>query len=274
MKFGKHNIVGRSVSGYSTSITLPDMGISFDCGVANHDAIQCNTVLITHGHLDHLGDICRQAYLRAMRGMEPTTFLVPHWLVKRVHELFTFWAKVQQARKCPYSIKIVGWNERVDICKDRFVRAFETDHRISSQGYVVVEERTRLAAKYRGTPGRELGRLRKEGADLDEVFEFPLVAFTGDPRASVFDGDLLALKAQVLISECTFVNGDVTVAEARKKGHVHISELAAKAHRFADVGTLVLTHFSQRHTNRHIEEAIASLPAALRTKTSYLPVGK
>jgi len=168
----------------------------------------------------------------------------------------------------------VGWNERLDIGKGRFVRAFETHHRIPSQGYVVTEERTRLAEKYRGTPGRELGRLRQEGADLDETFEVPLVAFTGDTRASVFDGDLLALKAQVLISECTFVNGDVTVAEARKKGHVHISELADKAYLFADVGTLVLTHFSKRHTNGDIEAAIASLPAALRTKTSYLPVGK
>jgi len=271
MKLNGITIRGRSVSGYGTSITLPDLGVSFDCGIANHDAVQCETVLITHAHLDHLGDIARHAYIRGMTGMEPTTFIVPEWLEGPVHEVFQFWAKVQEARKAPYTVKVARPGERVDIGKGRFVRSFKTIHRIRSQGYVLYEERTRLAAKYRGTPGKELGRLRREGAPIDEPFEFPLVGFTGDTRAAVYDG--VRLEASVLIVECTFLD-DVTVAEARKKGHTHITELAPKAERFDGVDALVLAHFSKRYSNRDIEAAIAKLPTCLREKTTYLPVGK
>ena len=270
MKVNGIHIVGRSVSGYGTSVALPEMGLLFDCGIANYEAVQCDTVLITHGHLDHFGDVARQAYIREMTGMSPTTFIVPPWLKNAVDETFTFWAKVQRARKITFDVRISG---RTRVRKDRLVQAFPTNHRIKSQGYVVVDERKRLKPEYQGLPGQELGRLRREGVVFEEIFTVPMVAFTGDTRATIYDEDILALKAKVLIVECTFLD-DVTVEEARKKGHTHISELAARADRFVDVGALVLTHFSKRYSNADIEAAIATLPESLREKTSYLRVGK
>jgi len=284
MKINGISIVGRSVSGYATAIALPEYGVVFDCGMATHDAVQCDTVVITHGHLDHLGDVVRHAYIRGMAGMAPKTkLIVPPWLEGRVHQLFAFWAKVQGARMAPYNLEVAGRDGggRVEVGQDRdepgrqrrFVRAFETFHRIRSQGYVLVEERKRLAPKYHGLSGHELGRLSREGVSVNELFEVPLVGFTGDTTAEVFTRDLLALKAKVLIVECTFL-GDVTVGEARKKGHTHIDELGALADRFEGVEALVLAHFSKRYTNRVIEKAIATLPSGLREKTTYLPVGR
>ena len=273
MRVNDIQIVGRSVSGYATAIALPEYGVCFDCGIATHHATQSEHVLITHGHLDHFGGIARHAYIRGMVGMADSQFLVPSWLQKHVHQRMRFWSEVQEARRAPYGVTVVEDGKRVKIGKGRFVRSFATDHRIRSQGYVLIEERKRLRPDLVGTPGRELGRLRREGVDIDEKFEVPLVAFTGDTRATVFDRDILALQAKVLIVECTFLD-DVTVGEARKKGHVHITELAERAERFSGVESLVLAHFSKRYSNRYIEQAIASLPKALREKTTHLPVAK
>lgn len=272
MKINGIEIRGRSVSGYATAIALPEFDLVFDCGMATHDAIQAENVAITHGHLDHFGGIARHAYIRGMTGMPSSQFLVPGWLVPYVHKTMRFWGEVQEARKAPYGVTAVLPEQRVNLGKGRFLRAFKTHHRIQSQGYVLVEERKRLKPEFVGTPGKELGRMRREGVEFEDVFEVPLVGFTGDTRARLFDS--YQPEAKVFIVEATFIDDEVTVAEARKKGHVHLDELAARPEVFDKVETLMLAHFSKRHTNADIEAAIAKLPKELREKTTFLPVAK
>jgi len=271
MKVNGIEIKGRSVSGYATVVALPEYGVCFDCGMAIHDAVQSETVCITHGHLDHFGDVARHAYIRGMTGMASSLFVVPLSLTGRVEELMAYWAKVQEARRAPYRTTTLRAGDSLGIRSHRIIRSFETDHRIPSQGYMLLEDRKRLKPEFVGVDGRELGRMRKEGIRFEDVFEVPLVAFTGDTMASLYDR--VKFEVKVLIAECTFLN-DVTVDEAHKKGHTHITELAAKADRFEGVEALVLTHFSKRYGNKDIEAAIASLPASLRAKTTFLPVGK
>jgi ribonuclease Z len=273
MRVNGFEVVGRSVSGYATAVALPEYGLSFDCGMATHDSVQCEHVAVTHGHLDHFGGVARHAYLRGMTGMAHSQFLVPPWLVQPTHQMMQFWAEVQEARKAPYGVTAVSPDKRVNLGKGRFLRAFTTDHRVKSQGYVLVEERKRLKPEFVGVDGRELGRLRREGAAFEETFEVPLVGFTGDTRARLFN--TFKPEAKVFLVECTFLDdSEVTVEEARKKGHVHLSELAARPEVFEKVEALVLCHFSKRHTNREVEAAVAQLPQELREKTTFLPVAR
>lgn len=273
MRLCNIEISGRSVSGFDTSITLPELGISLDCGQGTAQARQCQTVLITHGHLDHFGGIVRHAYIRHMTDMEPSVFVVPPFLEVAVHEQFTFWAKVQRAQKADYKVVVAAPGEKVDLGGKRFVRPFKTIHRIPSQGYVIGETRKRLKPEFVGMEGKKLGELRRQGVDFEEEFEVLLVAFTGDTVAKVFDHDIEALKAKVLITECTFLDGvdEVSVQEAHKKGHVHIRELAERSERFQNDAVL-LAHFSHRYNNEDIKDAIWRLPEPLRSKTTYLPV--
>lgn len=271
MRVNRIAIRGRSVSGYATAVALPEYGVCFDCGMAFHDAIQCEHVCITHGHLDHFGGVARHAYIRGMTGMAASQFLVPIALNGRVEEMMNFWAQVQRARRAPFMTYVVEPGRTTFLGKDRFLRAFATDHRIPSQGYLLYEERKRLKPEFVGIEGAELGRMRREGIKFEEVFEAPLVAFTGDTRATLYDR--VAFKVRVLIAECTFLN-DVSLEEAHQKGHTHIAELSAKADKFDGVEALVLTHFSKRYDNRAIDKAIATLPESLRAKTTFLPVGK
>ena len=268
-------IDGRSVSGFETVIALPEYNLCFDIGMVTHEAKQAEHVAITHGHFDHFGAVTKHAYLRGMLSMSPSQYIVPPWLVDHLHNDFAHWARVQEARKAPYGVTKLMPTGRVKIAKGRFLHAFATNHRIRSQGYVLVDERSKLKPEFVGTPGQELGRLRKEGVVFTDTIQVPLVAFTGDTRADVFDGiPSLVMRSKVLMVECTFLD-DVTEKEALEKGHVHIDQLARRAKQFKDVGRVVLVHFSKRYTNKEIERAIRDrLPKELREKTVHLPVGK
>lgn len=269
MRVNGIEIVGHSVSGYSTSVAIPEYNVAFDCGRATRTTIKCENLALTHGHLDHMADIARHAYLRQMGAMSPSRFITPPWLVSPIHHTFAFWSEVQEAKRAPYETVRAVVGDRVDVGNNRYLYPFMTDHRISSQGYTLIEERKRLRAEFRGRPGPELAQLRNEGVDFSEVFEVPLVVFTGDTRISVLDRNLFETK--VLIMECTFLDGDVK--DAHDKGHIHLDQIAEREDRLSGVEALVLCHFSQRYTDRDIKIALNRLPSGLREKTSFLPGG-
>jgi ribonuclease Z len=275
MKLAGIEIVGESVSGFGTAISLPELGIALDCGVITPATMACQHVLITHAHMDHLHCAVRHMYLRDMTGSpHKSIFYVPAWLEEDLHILFAHWAKMQCRRNSPpHEIVVVRPGDTVQLRKGLVVKAFKTIHRIPSQGYVISDVRQKLKPEFEGVEGREIGRLRKSGVEVTSRLEVPLVAFTGDTKASVFDRcPAEVLRAKVLITECTFMGEEQTPAFARKRGHVHMDELAERADLFKNEA-LLLAHFSQRYKNREIEAAMeATLPNSLLKKASYLPI--
>lgn len=248
----------QSVSGYATAITLPEMNVCFDMGTATTEAASCQNVMITHGHLDHFNDVARHAYIRNMCGAPRSRFFVPPFLVDSVHDMMSFWARIQKAKKVEYEVIPVAHGNRVQIEHNRYVVPFRTVHRIASQGYAILEERERVKPEYVGLEGREYARLRKEGVTFSQKVDVPLVTFTGDTQARVLNNDnealALALQSKVFIMECTFLD-DQTVEFAQSRGHTHISEIADRRDRIK--GELVLAHFSKRYTNRDVETSIS-----------------
>ena len=273
MQLCKMQIGGRSVSGFATGITLPHMGILLDCGQANAQARQCPMVLLTHAHLDHFGGIIRHAYIRYMTKMSPSIFVVPDHMVEMVHEQFRFWAKAQKTRVIDYKVLVAKPGEILRLDKQKYIRSFRTIHRIPSQGYVIGETRKKLKSEYQGLEGPELGALRSKGVQVHKTVDVPLIAFTGDTQASVFDtlGAKEALQAKVLITECTFIDEEVSLKEAHRKGHVHLDELVSREGLFQNEAIL-LAHFSHRYGNKDVERAIEKMPPKMRAKTHYLPV--
>lgn len=259
MKIDGIEISGQSVSGYATAITLPELNVCFDMGFASTEAASCQNVMITHGHLDHLNDVARHAYIRNMCGAPRSRFFVPPFLVEAVHDMMTFWARIQKAKKVEYEVIPCSHGDRILIDHNRYVVPFRTVHRIASQGYVILEERERVKPEYVGLEGREYARLRKEGVVFSQKVDVPLVTFTGDTQAKVLDVNKcsdavqLAVSSKVFIMECTFLD-DQTVEFAQSRGHTHISEIADRRERIK--GELVLAHFSKRYTNRDIETSI------------------
>lgn len=276
MKIAGIEIVGESVSGIGTSISLPELGITLDCGVITPASMKCQHVLITHGHLDHIHCIDRHAYLRAMTGSpDKSIFYVPSHLKAAVEAKFEAMARCQSRTDMPeFEIRVIDPGQTMEIRKGLAIRPFKTVHRVKSQGYVVLDVRQKLKAEFSHLSGQEIGALRKSGTEVTERVEFPLVAFTGDTEARVFDQPQAAeaLKAKVLITECTFM-GDFPLEKARKRGHVHMDELAERADLFQNEAVL-MAHFSQRYTNAEVKEALAALPESLRAKTDFVRLPK
>lgn len=268
-------IEGSAVSGIASAITLPELDLCLDLGEATEQALRCGTILITHGHLDHFHGIVRHAYIRHMTGATPTRIVCQPRLKPLIFDLFTVIERFQKGRKPDFTVETISPGEELRLRKGLYVRPFETHHRIDSQGYVLIDRRQKLKPEFAGTPGAEIGRLRKDGVEVTEATDIPLLAYTGDTKASVFwvDSEIMrmALNAKVLVTECTFLGSEQSVAFAQKRGHVHLDELGGMANRFQNEAVL-LVHFSQRYFNRLIESEMAKLPATLKNRAHYLPL--
>jgi len=269
MRVNGIRIDGHSVSGYTTTLVLPEHKLLFDCGDASRRAVRHRDVAITHGHLDHFGDVARHANIRHLLRTPPSRFFVPPWLEDPLHKLISLWGAVQEAAP-PFEAVVVAPGERAPLGKKRFLEAFPTDHNLPSQGYRLIEQRRKLKPEYVGTPGPELGRLRKEGVEIEDVTEVVLFIYSGDTRAAAYDD--IDLTAKVAVLECTFL-WDKSVEEAHKKGHTHISELADRADLLDNTESVLLTHPSARYCDCALAEAIERLPTKLREKTTFLPFG-
>ncbi|MFE7901319.1 ribonuclease Z [Streptomyces sp. NPDC057424] len=137
------------------------------------------------------------------------------------------------------------------------LQARKLSHPVESYGYRIVEPDGRrmlpelLAAH--GIKGPDVGRIQREGAlggisleDVSEVRRGQRFAFVMDTR--LCDGVYaLAEGCDMLVIESTFLDEDEELAVE----HGHLTAVqAARVARDGGVRHLVLTHFSQRYTDR------------------------
>ena len=145
------------------------------------------------------------------------------------------------------------------------LEAVALDHGPETYGYRLVEPDGRRMVTERlvaaGVTGRRVGELQRlgrlDGVTLDEVSEprrGQVFAFVMDTR--LCDGvHELAAGADLLVIESTYLHADVALAEAH--GHLTARQAATVAAE-TGVGTLVLTHFSQRYRDLAPFEAEAA----------------
>jgi ribonuclease Z len=152
--------------------------------------------------------------------------------------------------------------------KQRWVRPFQTYHRVPSQGYTVWEERHRLLPEFRGLPGERLAALRKQGAELEQRHDVALLSFTGDTRIEVLEHTPELQSTETLLMETTFLDERVSVEDARSTGHIHLSEVLERAE-LLPRGDVVFSHFSARYSNDEVRKIVRSrVPEALGARVS------
>jgi hypothetical protein len=69
------HLVGQSVAGRRTTITIPELQITFDLGLATEASITTPFVAISHGHSDHIGSLHLHAFQRRMLRLSEPTYL-------------------------------------------------------------------------------------------------------------------------------------------------------------------------------------------------------
>jgi ribonuclease Z len=254
---------GFSVAGIETCIEARGLGLLLDLGRCSRAAVNQPVVLVSHGHLDHMGAVVQHAARRAMLGMTEGTYLVPRATASHLEQLFAA-AGALDGGTIPRRIVPISPGEDFQLGKARWVRPFETFHRVPSQGYTVWERRHRLREELRGTPTEALGELRRRGAVLDEPYDAPLLSFTGDTRVDVLERTPELREVETLVMECTFVDERVAVPDVRGMGHTHLDEVLERA-ALLPKRDVVLSHFSARYTDAEVRAVIARrLPDGLR----------
>jgi ribonuclease Z len=264
-------VTGVSVAGRETWFHLPTLGLAFDMGRAPSDLVPVPNVFLSHAHLDHASGVaywCSQRRLLRLPGgvVRTPEAAVPGW--RRILALHEELEDVRYDAR----VEAMAPGEAVALRKNLTVTAFRADHRVPTIGFLASETRNRLRAKWHGLGEEEIREAALRGESVAERVSIPLVAYSGDTAAGIFDlAPAEVFHAKVLLLECSFVEErDRDRSKAWK--HLHLSEIAERAELFQNE-VLVLTHLTLRTSPGEIrKEMDRLLPASLRGRTvPFLP---
>lgn len=259
-----------SVAGLRTRVALPQLRVVFDLGWCDDVALAAQHVFLSHTHMDHMNGVWQHATIQHFAARRVGTYGVPHAFVEPLHAYFRACEALDCGGEVARNVYAVGPGAAFQLRPDVRVVAFPTEHRVPSSGYALVGVKRKLKPEFSGASGVELSELRGRGVAIDDARETVEFAYSGDTRVEGVAG-ALARSAKTLVMECTHVGPDVTVADARRHGHVHLDEIAGNVALFDKVERLVLMHFSKRHKAHEIVAAAQrALPAHLYDRTTLV----
>ena len=263
---GPYTIRGISVGGVYTSLAVPELGLLFDAGASPRSLAAIDTILLSHGHVDHVGALPALLGIRALHGKtKPPRIVMPMEIVDDLRAGLTSLSKLQ---RWPLEIEAIGMNpgDELALRPDLLVRAVRTFHPVPSLGYIVVRKVAKLKHELLGLPGAEIAARRRAGEDVNTYEERAELAYATDTLVSVLDHSPELLATRVLILEATFLDDRKSLEAARAGCHIHLDEIIERADRFANEH-IVLMHFSQLYRPDEIGALLtARLPEALRKR--------
>ena len=259
---GGLQVVGaQAMGGFCSTIhvksTLSKDALLFDCGMLLRESISAGWVFITHGHIDHVGAAISHARARSLSS-RPAIYYVPEGIqdaLQAAREAF----ESMNGQEIPMDIRVMRPGESVLVGKQNQFRvvAFETSHRVESQGYAVystiITYQKQLLEEYAHLSDKQRGELRKQGVQITSpaVTEEHLdLVYTGD---TTFDGLLTAdnafiFGADIIILECTYLDGPQE--KAMEWQHIHLKDIEDHAGLFRNK-QIVLTHLSAKYVPHH-----------------------
>jgi ribonuclease Z len=263
---GQFTIRGISVGGVYTSLSVPELGILFDCGAPARSVGAVDTIALSHGHADHIGALPALLGIRGLTGKtKPPRVIMP---VEIVDDLTAALAALSRLQRFPLEIEAIGMSpgDSFALRPDLQIRAVRTFHPVPSLGYVVVRRVAKLKAELVGMAGPEIAARRRAGEDINDYEDRLELAYATDTLVSVLDHSPELLKARVLIVECTFLDERKTLEAARAGCHIHLDEIIERAESFENEH-VVMMHFSQLYRPDEISALLdRRVPPQLRKK--------
>lgn len=249
--WGPLKVVGGSRAGEGTLILLPQLRLALDAGRAHRALPPMNTVVISHGHMDHVGAIGYWASQRYLNSMGPATVVTPEAISTDVGQLLETFARLEGGR--PYEVDVVAVRSegRHGLRPDMDLQFFATDHWVPTLGCRLVWRKHRLRPELAGLPGEEIARRRRSGQLVSEEQALDLAAYCADSGPGLFAEHPEVLKAEVVMLECSFFRPDDR-DRATTYGHMHLDDLLAVSDRLG-CRHLVILHASRRHRLREVE---------------------
>jgi ribonuclease Z len=263
---GPYTVRGISVGGVYTSIAIPELGVLFDAGASPRSISSIDTILLSHGHVDHCGALPALLGIRALHGKSrPPRVVMP---AEIVDDMTAALAALSKLQRWSLEIEAIGMlpGDEVPLRGDLSVRAVRTFHPVPSLGYVLTRKIAKLRADLVGLPGPEIAARRRAGEDVTTYEERAELAYATDTLVSVLDHSPELLATRVLVLECTFLDERKSLAAARAGCHIHLDELIERAELFQNEH-IVLMHFSQLYRPDEIAALLdARVPPVLRRR--------
>ena len=259
-------ITGYSTALFSTWIFLEEMRLLFDAGDGvmsglMHKSGKIRHIAMSHADRDHVYGLMQVNHHCAHRGVEGLFYPAESGFFKGMREACYRFDR-ETADGFPW-VPVMPGDEH-DLTPELGLRVVESSHIPvpgKSVGYVVTRKFRKLKAEFQGLAQSEFERIgREKGSDfLTEPRTEPLVGFSGD--TGVLHPDQWR-GCKVLIHEATFLQEEDLELEREGYQHSLLGDVLAMA-QDADVGRLLLIHFSSRYRPSEIEAAVQEHAAKL-----------
>ena len=271
---GPYTVRGVSVGGVYTSLAVPELGVVFDAGISPRSAGGIDTILLSHGHADHVGALPALLGIRALHGKtKPPRVIMPKEIVE---DLTAALAALTRLQRWPLDIEAIGMEpgDELELRGDLRIRAVRTFHPVPSLGYLLVRRVSKLRPELHGAPGPEIAARRRAGEEVSVHEDRLELAYVTDTLVSALDHAPELLRARVLIVECTFLDERKSLEAARAGCHIHLDELIERADRFENEH-VVLMHLSQLYRPDEVSGILdARVPPGLRKRLNpFIPRG-
>ena len=254
LKIDDLEIIGYSIAGEETVVAMPQLDVCFDIGKAPDQVIAVNNCLLTHGHMDHAAGIAYYLSHRNFNGQSAGTVLAPINCIPFIQQILDAWGRLD-GNKIPAKLIGVSTGDEYMIKPNLlYARVFPTKHCPGSVGFTIIEKRKKLKKEYLNLNSRQIVELKKQGVEIDNPLEIPIVTYLGDTRYVDFSQLDYIKNSKILIAECTFYEVEHTGrAEAGK--HMHISEFAQLLSDL-DNEHIIITHITHRTTLRDAKKML------------------
>ena len=263
---GPYTLRGVSLGGVYTSIACPELGVLFDAGMPARSLATADNILLSHGHVDHVGALPALLGIRSLHGKtKPPRIFMP---AEIVDDLLAALETLTKLQHWPLRIEAIGMKagDERELRGDLRVRAVQTFHPVPSLAYVITRKISKLKPEFHDLPGAEIAARRRAGEEMLVHEERAELAYATDTLVSAFDHGPELYDARVLIMECTFLDSKKTLEGARAGCHIHLDEVIERADKFNNE-KIVMMHFSQLYRPDEVAKILdARVPPELRKR--------
>ncbi|MBX3420142.1 MAG: metal-dependent hydrolase [Pirellulaceae bacterium] len=248
-----------TIEGYSRAAVqsywrLPELRIGFDLGAQPWDFMGTAMWAITHTHLDHVAALPVYLARRRMMKMEPPTIYLPKHSIPATEAMLRSFQRLDRGR-LPGELVPVEPGDEIELSRELVMTVHATTHTVPSVAYLVWERRNKLKPEYLHLSGPEIRDLRLSGVEISTEVRLPIVGYTGDTSPAGLDNNPDLLRAQVLITEMTFVAPRHRKEKIHKHGHMHLDDFVQRQASFQNE-LIIAGHFSVRYSSAQVQRMV------------------